>query len=71
MYKVDIENCYFYKSDDGGLRIDPKDGEVKIYTKEEFENDLIIVGTESNIDAIIDTKSEKVYVPAKDCKTIQ
>lgn len=48
MNKIDVENCYFYKSDDGGLRIDPKDGEVKIYTKEELENDLVIVGTESN-----------------------
>ena len=71
MYKVDIENCYFYKSEDGGLRIDPKDGEVKIYSKKEFENDLIIVGTENDLNAIVDTKSKKVYVPAVDCKKIQ
>jgi len=71
MYKVAIENCYFYKSEDGGLRIDPKDGEVKIYTKEEFENDLILVGTENDLNAIVDTKSKKVYVPAVDCKKIQ
>jgi hypothetical protein len=71
MYKVDIGDCYFYKSDDGGLRIDPKDGEVKIYTKEEFEEDLIIVGTETNLNAVVDTRSKKVYIPALDCQEIQ